>query len=260
MDELEFRKRVYANPRDLDQETIDAARANPDYQKILDETLEFEDSMSSAFESTKMSEGMIERLLSIPEEDAPAAESASKPGSSGTKQQNFFQYYAMAASLILAVGIVFSLNNNSGPSSADMIFAGELLGHLYHDSEEIDEITAGATYAVLGLEEINSAMAEAGTRLVSSNDSQNIEIRSAKPCEILPPYESAHLVLQGSQGAISIILINNSPVDVQFNIRDDRFEGVILPMDRGNLILVGEKNEDLSQHASLFADNVEWVI
>ena len=96
--------------------------------------------------------------------------------------------------------------------------------------------------------------------MVSYEESQNFEVRSAKPCEILPAYESAHLVLQGSQGAISVIVINNSPVDVEFSIRDDRFEGIVLPMEQGNMILVGEKNEDLSQYASLFSENVEWAI
>ena len=38
MDEIEFRKRVYANPQTPDQEVLDAAGNNPDYQKILDQT------------------------------------------------------------------------------------------------------------------------------------------------------------------------------------------------------------------------------
>ena len=85
-------------------------------------------------------------------------------------------------------------------------------------------------------------------------------MRSVKPCEILPAYESAHLVLEGSQGAVSLIVINNSPVDVEFSIRDERFIGIVVPMEQGNMILVGEKNEDLNQFASMFSKNVEWVI
>jgi len=261
MNELEFRKRVYANPRDLEQEVLDAARSNPDYQKILNDTLGFEDSLCHELESPEIPEGMAQRLLSIPEQDsALGPESSSNVSPIRAKKQSFFQYYAVAASLVLAVGIVISLNSNEGPSSADMAFADELLEHLYHDSEEIDDITAGDAYAVLDLAEVNSSMANAGARLMQSSVPHNFAVRSAKPCEILPAYESAHLVLQGSQGAISVIVINNSPVEVQFSIRDDRFEGIVLPMEQGNMILVGEKNEDLSQYASLFSENVEWVI
>ena len=54
-------------------------------------------------------------------------------------------------------------------------------------------------------------------------------MRSAKPCEILPVYESAHLVLEGSQGAVTMIVIKNSPVDVEFSIRDERFIALSYP-------------------------------
>ncbi len=261
MDELEFRKRVYANPRDLDDEILEAARANPDYQKIVDETLAFEDSLGSLIEGSETPEGLMEQLLSLPEADEiEAAPASSKVIPIRGTKQSFFQYYAIAASLILAVSIVFSLSVNGGPSPADVVFGNELLAHLHHDIEEIDDITNGETYAVLDLDEVNTSMANAGTRLVSYNPAQGFDVRSAKPCEILPAYQSAHLVLEGSQGAVSVIVINNSPVDVEFSIHDDRFNGIVLPMEQGNMILVGEKNEDLNQYASMFSENVEWVI
>lgn len=103
-------------------------------------------------------------------------------------------------------------------------------------------------------------MANAGTRLVSYDPSQGFDVRSAKPCEILPAYESAHLALEGRQGAVSVIVINNSPVDVEFSIRDERFISIVVPMEQGNMILVGEKNEYLNQFASMFSKNVEWAI
>lgn len=264
MDELEFRKRVYANPRDLDDEILELARANPAYQKIVDETLAFEDSLGSLIESSETPEGLITQLLALPETDeresATVASASSNVSPIGAKKQSVFQYFAVAASLILAVGIVFSLSINGGPSSADIVFGNELLAHLHHDIEEIDDITNGETYAVLGLDEVNTSMANAGTRLASSNGAQQYEVRSAKPCEILPAYQSAHLVLEGSHGAVSVIVINNSPVDVEFSFRDDRFNGIVVPMEQGNMILVGEKNEDLNQYASMFSENVEWVI
>lgn len=254
MDELEFRKRVYANPKGLDEEILTAARANPEYQKIVDETLVFEDSLVPLIEDVEAPEGLMAQLLSIPET------AGSNVSSMRARKQSFFQYYAVAASLVLAVGIVFSLSFNAGPSSADIVFGGELLAHLHHDIEEIDDITNGETYAVLDLNEVNFSMANAGTRLVNFDGAQEFAVRSAKPCEIFPAYQSAHLVLEGSHGAISVIVINNSPVDVEFSIRDDRFNGIVIPLERGNIILVGEKNEDLNQYASMFSENVEWLI
>ncbi len=269
MDELEFRKRVYENPKELDQETLDAARANPDYQKILDETVEFENALSSLLSSTELPDGLAAKLMEITATDELEAvedlhdedlTNANNVINIRSRKQNFFQYYAIAASLVLALGVTFSLSFTRGPSSADIVFGDDLLDHLHHDDEEINGITNGEAYAVLPLSEINESMANAGTRLVSSNASQNFDIRSAKPCEILPAYRSAHLVLEGNQGAVSIIVINNSPVEGEFAIRDDRFSGLVIPLGEGNLILVGEKNEDLNQYKSMFSENVEWLI
>ena len=264
MDELEFSKRVHANPRDLDEEILEAARANPDYQKIVDETLKFEDSLVSLLEDPEAPEGLMAQLLSIPGKDDVETVTAPPTNSNVShiraSKQSFFQYYAVAASLVLAVGIVFSLSVNGGPSSADIVFGDDLLAHLHHDIEEIDDITNGETYEVLDLDEINFSMANAGTRLVNHDGAQGFDVRSAKPCEILPAYQSAHLVLEGSHGAVSVIVINNSPVDVQFSIRDERFQGIVVPMEQGNMILVGEENEDLNQYTSMFSENVEWVI
>jgi Protein of unknown function (DUF3379) len=264
MDELEFRKRVYANPRDLDEQLLEAARANPVYQKILDETLAFEDSLGSLLADSETPQGLQAQLLSIPEQGEPDYETAKAASSNVSpiraRKQNFFQYYAVAASLALAVGIVFSISFNGGPSSADIVFGDDLLAHLHHDIEEIDDITNGVAYTALDLNEINTSMANAGTRLVSFDNTSEFAVRSAKPCEILPAYQSAHLVLEGSAGAVSVIVINNSPVDFEFSIRDDRFTGIVLPMEKGNMILVGERNENLEQYASMFSQSVEWVI
>jgi len=113
---------------------------------------------------------------------------------------------------------------------------------------------------LLAMPAINESMANAGTQLVSNSSIQNLAIRSAKPCEILPAFESAHLLVEGVQGAVSVIVINNSPVSGEYSIRDDRFNGIVIPIGEGNMILVGEKNEDLSQFKTLFAQNVEWII
>lgn len=271
MDELEFRKRIYENPREVEQDVLDAARANPDYQKILDETVELEDVLGSLLNSTELPNGLAAKLMAIPATDAVdsthgnTVSIASNVSHINSKKQIFFQYYAIAASLVLALGVTFSLTLDSlsldnGPSPTDIAFGEDLLYHLHYDLEEIDGISNGENYAVLDLAEVNVSMANTGTRLVSHNPNESFDVRSAKPCEIIPAYDSAHLVVEGSKGAVSIIVINNSPVDVEFVIRDDRFSGIVMPMGKGNIILVGEQGEDLDQYKSMFTSNVEWLI
>ena len=57
-----------------------------------------------------------------------------------------------------------------------------------------------------------------------------------------------------------MIVTNNSPVDLEFSIRDERFVSIIVRMDQGNMILAGEKKKDLNRFVSMFSENVESVI
>ena len=57
-----------------------------------------------------------------------------------------------------------------------------------------------------------------------------------------------------------MIVINNSPVSAEYIFRDERFNGIVVPMGAGNMVLVGENNEDLEQYKTLFTDNIDWVI
>ena len=259
MDELEFRKRLYANPNTPDQELLDAAQNNPELQKILDETQELEADVTQLLSSVAAPQGLRDQLLNIPSQAESETATTVFPDRAAANS-SYFQYYAVAATLLLAVGVTFSLMFNSGPSSAEIAFGNEVIQHLYVDEAEINAITAGTDSSILAMPVINQAMADSGTRLVNVDFLQGIPVRMAKPCPVLPAYQSAHLVIQGSQGAVSIIVVNNSPVNLEYTIRDDRFEGVVVPMGEGNMILLGETDENLDQYKELFSEGVDWVI
>jgi hypothetical protein len=78
----------------------------------------------------------------------------------------------------------------------------------------------------------------------------------------MPAFQSAHLIFEGTQGAVNVIVIviNNRPVSIEYSFHDERFNGIVVPMGEGNMVLVGENNEDLEQYKTLFADNIDWVI
>ncbi|PCJ25924.1 MAG: hypothetical protein COA96_06670 [SAR86 cluster bacterium] len=260
MDELEFRKRVYANPNDLDQETLDAARDNSALQEILEQTQMLDAAVDSITNTVDVPAGLKEKLMAIPASADSSIVAENNVTSINSGKLRFFQYYAMAACLLLAVGVTFSLTAKRDSFSGDVAFSDDIFAHLYEDHGEMDYIVAGIFDGIVTIPAINETMSNAGARLVSNTFTQALAIRSARPCIILPAYESAHLMLEGTQGAISVFVINNSPVSSEFSINDDRFNGVVIPMGDGNMILVGEKNENLDQYKALFSQNVEWII
>ena len=262
MNEIEFRKRLYTNPLEVDQELLAAAAADPALQKILEQTRELETEVAAVVNAVEVPSGLADKLMAIADTASTDThlqkleDVASKPAANS----NFFQYYAIAASLLLALGVTFSLTFDSGPSSAEMAVGDDVLRHLYMDGFEIDAVSNSSNTTIFGLPAINAVMAESGTRLVSYDFLQNLPIRSAKPCAVMPAYQSAHLIFAGIQGAVSVIVINNSPVSVEYSFHDERFNGIVVPMGAGNMVLVGENNEDLEQYKTLFADNIDWVI
>lgn len=267
MEESEFRKRVYANPGAPDQELLDLARNNPAYQSILDQTRQMEAEITSVLTRVMVPEGLRESLLEIPGLNAESKESqaarvdsnAPAGDNSASNAASFFQYYAMAASLLLVIGVVFTLTFEPGQNELEVALGEEMINHLYHESNEIAAINAGDDLATVQWNDVSEIMLSAGVQLASTLQ-QNSPVYYANPCIVLPAYSSAHLMLRGEEGAVSIIVINNSPVESEYRIQDDRFRGMIVPMDEGNLVLIGEEGENLDLFKQLFSDNMEWVI
>ncbi|MFN3163255.1 MAG: DUF3379 family protein [Pseudohongiellaceae bacterium] len=285
MDELEFRKRVYADPDNLDQDTLDAAAANPDLQRILDQTLALNGQLMELAAASIPPSGLKARLLAIPEQagiDTSQASAEANPKASdelaarrarASAQSNAAgnashadkpggqrRYYAIAACLLLAVGLSIALPVNRGPSAEEMAFGNDVIAHIYHESEQLNAIAAGGLGTSVAMPTISNVMANSGSRLSNASFLQNMPVRYAQPCDIAQPFQSSHLILDGDQGAINVITINNSPVSQEFSIGDDRFSGVVIPMRGGNLILITEKNQDPSAYRGMIEDNVDWVI
>jgi len=272
MDELEFRKRVYADPDNLDQETLDAAAADPDFQRILDQTATLNGQLAAVVNDTTAPEELKARLLAVPDQaeqpdsdPVPVDELATRRGdseqsSAQTSAGRLRRYYAIAACLLVAVGLSFALPVNRGPSAEEMAFGNEVIAHIYHESAELDAIAAGTLQTNIGLPSVSEVMANSGSRLEDDGFLQNMPVRYANPCEIATAFRSSHLIVEGNKGTVNVFTINNSPVSREFSIGDDRFSGIVIPMRGGNLVLVTEKNQDPSAYRSMFEDNVEWVI
>ena len=210
MDELEFQKRVYANPEEVDQEVLDAARDNPAYQKILDQARELNAAVTSLVNNISVPSGLADKLGAIPADDEAATKIASKPAANS----NFFQYYAIAASLILALGVTFSIIYNNEPAVSDLAFGDDILRHLYYEAAEIESMQS-----VIALSTVTAVMASAGSQLVANELLQGLSVVMAKPCVILAAYQSTHLVLEGAQGAVNVIVINNGHRDFVYASR-----------------------------------------
>lgn len=256
MDELEFRKRVYTDPARLDEETLQAASENPEFQRILDQTKTLDKRISTAAQSTAVPEGLHARLLAIAESES--SQSSARPKSNAN--QPWYRNFALAASLVVAIGASASFFIERGPDEGELAFGNQVIAHIYHEVAQIDAINAGSLQRDFATPVVNEVMANSGTQLRNADFLQQMPVRYANPCLIANPFNSSHLILQSDDGAINVITVDNEPVSEEFFIGDERFAGIVIPLAAGNLIIIGEKEQDLRDYRDLFSENLEWVI
>ncbi|MFM1896627.1 MAG: hypothetical protein RLZZ385_1701 [Pseudomonadota bacterium] len=249
MNKADFLSRVFANPDDDGADLLESAKHDPRRQQILREVREFDTLLRTALRDVPLPESLNERLKSAVLGDT----SILTPRIPAWRSR---RHWALAASVVLAVSIGFSslLNPASGPSAEELAFGEEVLAHVYQELAQYDN-PGNVNFQV-----VNQVMASAGSQLLDNAATRDLPISFAKPCYIFGQQPSAHLVIRGENGLINVIVINNSPVSQTFTVNDEQFTGTVMPLESGNLILVGDQQEGLDTYLRLLSDNVEWVI
>lgn len=242
MDELEFRKRALANPYDNDPDFIQAARNSPGCKAVLDEVRQLEDQLGSTLRNINIPQDLAGRLKqhSI---QTPAARGATR------------SHYLMAASVVLAVALTLSFMLPSRPSAADMALHDDLVQHLYHEQPSYRGNDAQVSW-----EQVHAVVGAAGGRVHNGHAAlQQAKMKFANDCDISDRVSrSAHVVIEGSRGPVSIIYLHSSPVSTVVRIKDSQFDGRIIPLAHGNLVVAGDKGEALEHWEAVAQSAFEW--
>ena len=243
MDDLEFRKRALANPHDADEDFVAATSSNPERMQLVQEIQALDKRIVGTINAVAIPADLAARLKSREPRDSRPATSV------------WTSYYAMAASLVIAVGVILSLGlQSASPSAADLQLHDDALRHVYREEPRYD--TAGND---LNWQQINAVITEVGGHLRYDERIKTMHIKFANGCR-LASSTGAHIVLEGTKGSVSLLIVHSSPVKTPFDVNDPRFAGKIIPFGEGNLIIVGEKDEPLETYEALLTDAFEWVI
>ncbi|MDO9319178.1 MAG: DUF3379 family protein [Gammaproteobacteria bacterium] len=243
MDDLEFRKRALANPHDTDEDFVAATSSSPERMQLVQEIQALDKRIVGTINAVAIPANLAARLKSH------------KPAAGRPATSVWTSYYAMAASLVIAVGVILSLGlQSANPSAADLQLHDDALRHVYREEPRYD--TAGND---LNWQQINAVITEAGGHLRDDERIKTMHIKFANGCR-LASGTGAHIVLEGTKGSVSVLIVHSSPVTTRFDVNDPRFAGKIIPFGEGNLIIVGEKEEPLETYEALLTDAFEWVI
>ena len=154
-------------------------------------------------------------------------------------------WLAMAASVALVA--IVGVRMFGAAADYDSL-ADEILAHLDHEPYALRVTDEPVTDRRL-------------TRIVPANlatlDHSAGLITYAQNCKIQGKV-SPHLVIQGKNGPVTVILMPEVRVQSAEPIEGESINGVILPVGDGSIAIIGEKDEDLAPIQRNIIDSVAW--
>lgn len=221
MDELEFRREVYAAPSADNPRVKQSAESDPAKMAFLKELRQLDADLKQASK------------IPVPDDLAHKLIWQGTITDFETHKKRSRRHLALAASVAFVVGISFTVWQQQ---SHTIDFSHEALAHMQYQ-----ELMPGAR--TVSLSDVNSKLQSFGATLASDIG----EIKSANYCH-LDKQRSLHLIVDTEQGLVSVFVLpntENGTFDRAFS--DAKYAGEKLDVQQANVLIVGEKGQDLSK-------------
>lgn len=257
MDDLEFRRRVFSDPLDDQADLAQAANTTPQRQRLLDDVKSIDLTMQKMSANIAIPDGLQTRLYNLTADnpaDSTAAQAPALNTATNNKPISTSRIpYMLAASMVLATGLGYSVVQ-SRPNAADIALHDALVAHLHHEAPRY------SGDAQISWDQVTAALLAAGAILSEDDEIASLHMTFANHCGLGGSQRGAHIVAKGEHGPVSIIFIKNTPVSTRIKLKDDRFKGQIIPMEQGNMAVIGEKSESLERFEKIMRANLQWSI
>ena len=155
-------------------------------------------------------------------------------------------WFAIAATVVLATSISVRM---SGYFQDYDTLAEEVLAHIDHEPGALR-----VTDVAIG----DDRLVRAVPASIATYDRGDALITYAQPC-IINGNIVPHLVIQGQYGPITILLMPDERVSESTPIDGGNIKGVILPVGRGSIAIVGSRDEPLELIKKNVVDSVTWT-
>lgn len=172
-------------------------------------------------------------------------------GSLRNRRRPLRPWMALAASVVM-VGLLTSFAwRHEHPSDATL--ASAVVRHI-ENPEEVQAI--GPNRALIhDAAYIAGVMHTAGAGMQGGMD----DVTYAQVC-LFRGERVAHLVVQGANGPVTIMLLRHIHVDKSVPVDEDGFHGVIVPAGKGSIAIVTNNNTPVQPMESELTSKVEWTL
>lgn len=236
MDELEFRRRLLADPQARHPEVQQQLQQDPQRQRYQQELLELEQQLKQSLQLA-VPTGLADRLLL-----------AQGIASFSARKQQRQRWLSLAAAVLL-LGLL-------APALYKQLFwsdhlAEHALAHVYHEAAYLV-----SQKAEVPLDEVNQLLADFDAQFTQWPGT----IRYARYCDF-QGLRSLHLVLQTANGVLTVFVMPSQhglTSDQQF--ADHNFHGQSLQLGQHALVLVTDKQQALQPFATELQQHIRWQI
>ncbi|MDV2857844.1 MULTISPECIES: DUF3379 domain-containing protein [Oceanimonas] len=241
MDDLEFRRRAYADPDDKSPEFLAASASSQSNRQFLEDMKAFNRKLSFALEEpvpqALPDQLMLSHLLRQPD-----------------REQSRWRYLAVAASVAFALGFATRFVTFSPQAVAEPPAVGEVaVTHVLREMPFTHYIDEEVT-----LETVNAKLRPYGTRLQDLSGMGKVYY--ANHC-MFAGGPAAHLVVQGEHDRVHVFLVPmERALQLQERFSKDNLHGEVLPMSYNRLVVVSDRNEDVSRVAERVKASLEKAI
>ncbi len=239
MDDLQFRRTIYADPNSQDKEILSAKREDLAKKQFAQEILELDQQIKQAL-NVDVPEDLYNKLM------------LKQVLVSHQQQKRKTRIHlAIAASIAFALGLSFTFLQPATPYHDIGAFS---LAHVEHEAMHFSDITHNKTR--VSLASLNSKMADFNAQFTQSFG----KLISAGYCNF-GGIKSLHLVYQGEAGPVTVFVMpNENGLTFTAHFANDKLKGQALRFEHANIVVVGDKKEPLNQWRKNIEKNVTWSI
>lgn len=237
MDELQFRRSIYADPHTKDEDIAKAKASDLGKQKFAKEIEQLDQRIANA--------------LKVPVPDDMAQKLILRQALQSHQQQKKKKrvHLALAASVVFAIGLTvnFLQFSSSYTNVADYAFA--------HTSHEAQNFSNNDKNTVT-LASLNQKMATFHGQFTQALG----ELIFADYCRF-DGMKSLHLVFKGDNSPVNVFVIPvNDHLAFTKSFSNNELQGVSEQFKDANIIVVGDKNESLQKWQQSIKSNLTWAI
>ena len=237
MDDLQYRRSIYADPTSQAEDIIAAQNADPAKKRLAHELYLFDEQLKEAM-SIPVPDDLCNKLLL---RQTLASHQQDKRKSR--------VHLALAASVAIVAGLVVNYLqfSNSYTNLGDYALA-----HVYHEEDKFFNSDNNR----VNLDTLNKKMASFNG---SFNQSLG-QLISADYCRF-DGMKSLHLVYQGLTDTVAVFIVpKKEHLAFTDKFSDNKLQGESLGFKDANILVVADKNESLEVWQRAISDNITWSI